>query len=76
MDGDNTVGGVVNKDGLMQVPKSVSDSISTDGEMARIQTEIGDAQHLIEISTGDALDIAKKDLLKLQPSLQRILVRD
>lgn len=64
MPGDNTEGGVVNKDGSVQVLKAVSDSKSTNDEMARIQTEIADVQHLIKISTGDTLGIPIKDLLR------------
>ena len=63
MDGDITANGVVNKDGLVQVPKSVSDSKSTDDNLGRINIEIGDTQHLIEISNGVALEIAKEDML-------------
>ena len=63
MDGDITASCVVNKDGLVQVPKSIPDSKSTDDDLARINTDIGDAQHLIEISTIVALEIAKEDLL-------------
>ena len=68
--GDITTDGVVNKDGLVQVPESVSDTVTED-ELARINTEIADAQHLIEISTGDTLDIAKGDLLRLQHLLDK-----
>ena len=61
---DNTEGNVVNNDGSVQVLKAVSDSKSTNDEMARIQTEIADVQHLIKISTGDTLGIAPEDLLR------------
>jgi len=68
MAGDNTAGGVVN--GLVQVPKSISDSTATDDDLVRINTNIGDAQHLIEISNSDTLDIAQEDLLRLQYLLE------
>ena len=68
MVGDNTAGGFVN--GLVQVPKSVSDSTAIDDDLARIDTEIGGTQHLIEISNGDALDIAQEDLLQIQQLLE------
>ena len=42
---------------------------STDDDLARINIEIGDTQHLIKNSTCVALEIAKEDVLQLQYSL-------
>ena len=44
---------------------------SYDDDLARILIEIGDAQHLVENSTGVALEIAKEDMLKLQYSFSK-----
>ena len=70
MAGDNMTGGVVNKGGPALVLKSVSDSTATDDDMARLNTKIMDAQHLIDTSTGVALDLAQEDLLQLQQLLE------
>ena len=69
MTGDNMMGGVVNKNGSVQVSKFVSDSMATDDDLARINTDIGDVQHLIDTSTGVAQDLAQGDLLRLQQLL-------
>ena len=71
MAGDNMAGGVVNKDGPALVPKSVSDSTATDDDMARLNTKIMDAQHLIDTSTGVALELAQEDMLQLQQLLKK-----
>ena len=43
---------------------------SLEDPMARIITDIGDAQHLFETETGEARDVAKEDLLRLQQLLE------
>ena len=67
-DGDLTNGG--SKMDEFEGGKSISNSTVTEDDLARLHTDIGDVQCLINTTTGVERDLAQEDLLKLQQLLE------